>query len=36
MKTETPQPAKKAVENPQNLKENLSDLLEYHMKQEER
>lgn len=29
-----PKPARKAVENPENLKENLSELLKHHLEQE--
>lgn len=35
MKNNVPKPAQKAVKNPQNLKENLSNLLKHHLEQVE-
>lgn len=34
MTTKTPEPARQAVENPENLKEHLTELLQYHVKKE--
>jgi len=31
--TKTPEPAKKAVQNPQNLQNHLTELLQHHVKQ---
>jgi hypothetical protein len=36
MKEKIPEPAQSAVKNPQNLKQNLSDLLRHHLEQEEK
>lgn len=34
MTTKTPEPAKQAVNDPQNLKQNLTELLEHHVQEQ--